>query len=180
MILPSEFDVSKKLTINLSFNVQKYHPGDYTMGNEELVAYCGLYCGDCFGCKGKIASLANELNKELKEVNFKKNADFFAEIPEFKTFKNYDSFVELLETLEKLKCDGCRSGGGPPFCEIRKCCGEKGIKGCWECDEFKDYSELKECEKLQFLKTHGDGHIKNLVILREKGEEAFIKGERNW
>ena len=150
------------------------------MGEEELISYCGLYCGDCFGYQGKIASLADELDKEFKKVNFKKNADFFAEMPVFKAFKNYDHFVELLETLKELKCEGCRTGGGPPFCEIRKCCGEKDIEGCWECDEFKDYSELKECEKLQFLKTHGDGHIKNLVILREKGEEAFIKGERNW
>ncbi len=60
------------------------------MEKEELIAYCGLYCEDCFGYKGKIASLAGELNKELKDINFKKNADFFAQIPAFKAFKNFE------------------------------------------------------------------------------------------
>jgi hypothetical protein len=42
------------------------------MGEEELISYCVFYCGDCFGYHGKIASLADELNNELKKVNFKK------------------------------------------------------------------------------------------------------------
>lgn len=145
------------------------------VGNEELVTYCGLYCGDCFGYQGKIASLAGELHEELKNTNFKKNADHFATMPFFKQFKNYDSFVELLKTLKGLTCEGCRGGGGPPFCEIRKCCEEKEIIGCWECDEFKT------CEKLNFLNaTHGDAHIKNLGILNEEGVEKFVEGDRNW
>ena len=31
--------------------------------DKELVAYCGLYCGDCFGYQGKIAELSKDLRK---------------------------------------------------------------------------------------------------------------------
>lgn len=145
------------------------------MGKEELIAYCGLYCGDCFGYEGKIASLAGELDEELKAVNFKKNADFFAQMPFFKVFKNYDSFVELLGTLKELNCAGCREGGGSPTCEIRACCNDKDIKGCWKCEEFNT------CNKLDFLQnTHEEAVIKNLNILKDKGVEAFLDGERYW
>ncbi len=145
------------------------------MGKEELIAYCGLYCGDCFGYEGKIASLAGELDEELKAVNIKKNADFFAQMPFFKVFKNYDSFIELLGTLKELNCTGCRDGGGSPTCEIRACCNDKDIKGCWECDEFNT------CNKLDFLQnTHEEAVIKNLNILKDKGVVAFLDGERYW
>jgi hypothetical protein len=145
------------------------------MVKKELISYCGLYCDDCFGYQRKIASLAEKLDQELKEVNFKKNADFFAQMSFFKVFKNYDNFVELLNTLKELKCVGCRDGGGSPTCEIRICCGEKEIAGCWECDDFK------ECGKLIFLQnTHEDAVIQNLNILKEKGFEAFLDGERYW
>jgi len=37
---------------------------------EDLVAYCGLYCGDCFNYKGEIADLARDLRKELRKTKF--------------------------------------------------------------------------------------------------------------
>ena len=43
---------------------------------EDLVAYCGLYCGDCFGSEGKIADLARDLRKELRSAKFDKFAKF--------------------------------------------------------------------------------------------------------
>lgn len=45
--------------------------------NEEdknLIAYCGLYCGDCFAHKGKVADLARDLRKELRQAKFDKTA----------------------------------------------------------------------------------------------------------
>ena len=33
------------------------------MSNENLIAYCGLYFGDCFNHKGEIADLARNLRK---------------------------------------------------------------------------------------------------------------------
>lgn len=145
------------------------------MEKVKLISFCGLYCDDCFGYQGKIASLAEELDKELKEVNFKKNADFFSQIPFFKVFKQYDNFVELLNTIKELKCVGCREGGGSPTCEVRNCCLDKNITGCWECEE------INTCNRLDFLQnTHEDAVIKNLNILKEKGIEAFLEGERYW
>ncbi len=35
--------------------------------SKKLVAYCGLYCGDCFGYKGKITELAKDLRNELRQ-----------------------------------------------------------------------------------------------------------------
>jgi hypothetical protein len=58
---------------------------------------------------------------------------------------------------------------------IRACCREKELRGCGECGEFPDR------EKLDFLNAvQGDAHRKNLVRIREKGIEAFLKGKRNW
>lgn len=38
--------------------------------NEKLVAYCGLYCGDCINYKGEVADLARDLRKKLREAKF--------------------------------------------------------------------------------------------------------------
>jgi len=35
-------------------------------GRENLIGYCGLYCGDCFNYKGEIADLSRDLRKKLK------------------------------------------------------------------------------------------------------------------
>ncbi len=145
------------------------------MGNKKLVTCCGLYCGDCYGYQGKIASLAGKLDEELDNSNFKKHADHFSALPFFNEFKNYGSFIEVLKTLKRLTCNGCGNRGGSPFCEIRKCCDEKEIAGCWECGEFKS------CKKLNFLNVaHSDAHIRNLDTLKDEGVEKFVNGDRQW
>jgi hypothetical protein len=40
----------------------------------ELVAYYGLYCGDCPSHQGKVADLARNLRKELRRVKFDRMA----------------------------------------------------------------------------------------------------------
>ena len=40
------------------------------MEDTNLVAYCGLCCGDCFNRKGEIADLARDLRKKLRENKF--------------------------------------------------------------------------------------------------------------
>ena len=139
--------------------------------DKNLIAYCGLFCGDCFGYKGKIADLARDLRKELRESKFDKLAKG---IP-FKEFKNYNECYEVLGAMVRLRCkSACRKGGGNPFCKIRKCCQKKNIEGCWECDEFES------CEKLDSLKQgHGDAHIKNLMRIKKKGVDEFLKGNKD-
>jgi hypothetical protein len=58
---------------------------------------------------------------------------------------------------------------------MRKCCQQKGIDGCWGCDDFET------CDKLDFLKpSHADAHIKNLRTINKKGVSAFLAGRRYW
>ena len=143
---------------------------------KDLVAYCGLYCGDCFGYKGKIADLARDLRKELRQAKFNQIAQAMSETPFFAVYKDYPQCYEVLGAMVKFRCKRtCRGGGGPPFCHIRTCCQKKGIDGCWQCDEFET------CEKLDFLKpSHVDAHLKNLRTLKKAGVDSFLEGKKLW
>lgn len=140
----------------------------------KLVAYCGLYCGDCLFYKGEIADLARDLRKKLREAKFDRVSRGMAKF--FREFEDYERCYRVLGALVKLRCRrACRNGGGPPFCKMRKCCDAKKIDGCWECSQFED------CKKLDFLKpVHGDGHLQNLRAIRKKGLDGFVKGEKHW
>ncbi|MEW5759654.1 MAG: DUF3795 domain-containing protein [Candidatus Thermoplasmatota archaeon] len=142
--------------------------------NKNLVAYCGLYCGDCFFYKAEIADLAGDLRKKLREAKLNLNYKEFSKFA--KEFKNYPQCYEVLGAMVKMRCKKtCQNGGGPPFCKIRKCCQRKNIQGCWQCEGFET------CEKLDFLKpTHKEAHIKNLRIIKKQGIDKFIGGKRYW
>jgi len=150
--------------------------GKMSKEDKNLIAYCGLYCGDCPIYKGKIADLARDLRKELRGARFGKTAEALSKNSFFKRFNNYPQCYEVLGAMVKLRCRKiCKDGGGPPFCKIRKCCQKKGIEGCWECEEFET------CEKLDFLKPgHGDAHIRNIRKISKQGTEEFLKGEKYW
>ncbi len=142
--------------------------------DKNLVAYCGLHCGDCFFYKGEIANLARDLRKKLREAKLNQNYMEFSKFS--KEFQNYHQCYEVLGAMVKFRCKrACRGGGGPPFCKIRKCCQKKNIQGCWQCDEFET------CKKLDFLKpTHGEAHIKNLRKIKEQGISKFLEGKMHW
>ena len=144
--------------------------------DKDLISYCGIYCGDCFSYKGRIADLARDLRKELRQSKFDRHAEFLSDISFFKALKDYGECYEVLGIMLKFRCKkACRGGGGPPFCKIRKCARKKGLVGCWECDEFET------CEKLDFLKPgHGDAHLKNQRKIRKQGIEKFLDGKRYW
>ena len=144
--------------------------------NAELIACCGLYCGECPSYTGKIADLARDLRKELRQARYARMAAALAETPFFAVFSDYDKCYEVLGAMVKMRCrHTCRGGGGPPFCKMRKCCQKKGIRGCWECGEFET------CAHLNFLNgVHGDAHIKNLRILSRKGVDVFLAGKKYW
>jgi len=140
--------------------------------NKNLVAYCGLYCGDCFNYKGEIADLARDLRKKLREEEFDRVAKGLSKY--FWEFKNYEVCYEVLGTMVRLRCKRtCRGGGGSPSCKVRSCCQKKNIQGCWECEDFE------ACEKLDFLKPiHGEDHLDNLRKLKKQGIDSFVKGKR--
>ncbi len=155
---------------------KKAQCGCVARDGEKLIAYCGLYCGDCRGYKGTIANLARDLNRELRRERFEGLAAALSKVPFFKALEHYPQCCEVLETLPKLRCKRtCRGNGGPPHCAIRMCNREKGFDGCWGCDEFKT------CLKLDFLKSgHGDAPIRNLAKIKRSGTQAFVQGKRLW
>jgi hypothetical protein len=144
--------------------------------NKPIISYCGLFCSECFSNTGKIADLARDLRKELRQNRFDKTAESLSALSFFKVFNKYPDCYEVLGAMVKLRCKkGCREGGGDPFCAIRRCCVRKGFEGCWECEEFED------CRKMDFLKAnHGDAHIKNLRKIKRIGKEEFLKGKKYW
>jgi hypothetical protein len=143
--------------------------------NEKTIAFCGLCCADCHGYQQKIPDLARDLRKELRDTKYKKFADFIATYNFGKYYKDYDKCYAVLGAMVRFRCKGCKTGGGPPFCKMRRCCQKKGFEGCWQCNEFET------CEKLKFLEpVHEDAHIKNIKTLKTKSKEEFLKGKRNW
>ena len=96
--------------------------------DENFVAYCGLYCDDCFNRKGKIADLARDLRKKLREAKFKKAAQGLSKY--FKEFQNYELCYEVLGAMVKLRCKRiCKDGGGLPI-------GAKSVP----CLKIQDYA----------------------------------------
>ena len=142
----------------------------------ELVAPCGLYCGDCHGYQQKIPDLSRDLRKELRGQRYDLFAAEMAKMNFGKGFKDYDICYKVLGQMVKFRCHkGCRKGGGNPFCKIRKCVDKKECDGCWECSEFES------CKKLDVLNSvHGDAHVKNLRRLKKNGKNGFAKGKRDW
>ena len=60
---------------------------------KDLIAYCGIYCGDCVGYTQTVPDLARDLRKELRRYRFDKMADMLAQVPFFKEFKDYEFFI---------------------------------------------------------------------------------------
>jgi len=78
--------------------------------------------------------------------------------------------------MVKLRCkNGCRNGGGNPYCRIRKCCQKKKIVGCWLCTDYQKCIKLDELNE-----NHGVAHIKNLRIIERKGADGFLDGKKHW
>ena len=134
------------------------------MSDDDLVAYCGLYCGDCNIRKGEIANLAKQLMDKLDEAHFEQEARGLAQmIDEMKALSYYEEFHDVLCALDKYRCSSvCKQGGGTQSCLIRKCCVQKRIEGCWLCPDFE------QCDTLAWLKpVNGDANLKNLRKIRK-------------
>ena len=106
------------------------HPseGGKIMDELKFVTYCGLYCNLC-SQRGRLPCQANV----LKESMAKEGYEFWGkEIPGFNEFWKF-----LNNLCEPDKgCPGCRQGGGPSFCTIRKCARERNIDVCVFCEEY--------------------------------------------
>ena len=134
---------------------------------KELVAYCGLYCGDCVKHKGEISKLAQELKELLSQEKFEKIANMIPEL------ENYKEFSKVLDTISNIECPiGCRAGGGNAECEVKVCCQNKGYFTCAECDEFMYCTELAGIPVIQCGVI---SYAKELERLREVGMDKWLE-----
>jgi len=121
---------------------------------QNLIAYCGLNCSECFSFKMTVSEAAKNLRRELRAAKLK-NA--WKEIP---FLGDYEPFKKSIDGLAMLRCPkGCRGGGGNPWCKIRKCCQKKGFWSCADC------TLVKSCQKLAVIST-GHNNV-NLKVLKE-------------
>ncbi len=150
---------------------------DFTMPHSSEVAYCGLYCGDCIIRNGKIGELSGKLIESIETSDFQKLAVGLPKIMvEFGPLKDYLILKRLLAAMTKLDCVKlCKEGGGSTACRIKKCCTEKSLEGCWDCDDFSD------CKTLAWLNpVHSGANVQNIVRIRKFGIELFLKGPKCW
>jgi hypothetical protein len=139
-------------------------------GKVELVAYCGIYCGDCLGYTGVIADAAEAFAAVLDRTQFERTAAWI--FPE--ELADFHRFRENLALMTGLRCPGrCRKAEGedvPAGCAVRSCCIDRGFHACHECDEFATCAKPRE--------LHGPLHLnaclRNMRAIREKGLEAWL------
>ena len=119
------------------------------MNDRNIIAYCGLFCG---ACKIFLSTRNGTLDKLSNETN----------IP-----------------VELLRCKGCRSTEVSLFCKncaMKKCCLQKKVSTCADCDEFP-CSVLKAFENDQH--PHHNGVIKSLEDLNRNGEIKWLEIQRD-
>ena len=133
------------------------------MSERDLVTYCGLYCDLCAE-RRRIPQQAAALRESMRQEDYELWA---AELPGFREFW---MFLASLCDREQT-CPGCRQGGGPPFCTLRKCAQERKVETCPLCDDYP-------CQQIRaFAQAYtiilGDGQR-----MREIGLEAWIAEQR--
>lgn len=131
------------------------------MDKLKLVTYCGLYCGLCTA-HNRIPRQA----KALRETMVKGGYEYWA--PEaMPGFTGFWKFLSDLCDPEKI-CPGCRQGGGPPFCGIRKCAQKRNVDTCPLCDEFP-------CHRIDEIARGYITLIPDGKRLKEKDIDDWIK-----
>jgi hypothetical protein len=120
---------------------------------KELLAPCGLWCGVC-----SIYVAHRDNNTKFKE----------------KLLPVYRGFAK---DVDDIACTGCLSDGTVfpvcRVCAIKKCCEEKNIEGCYQCEEFP-------CKFIDnFPIPVGKKVIHRAIpFWREHGTERFVEGEK--
>jgi len=123
----------------------------------KYITYCGVYCELC-SARGRIPKQA----AALRETMAKEGWGHFGN--EIENFKQFWEFLTNLSDKSKA-CPGCRAGGGPPFCGIRKCAQKKGVELCADCEEFP-------CHRIEGL---AKGYINLIPDMKRMKEIGFDK-----
>ena len=79
---------------------------------------------------------------------------------------------------ENSHCHGCSSDEcpGSAWCENRKCSGEKGLTGCWQCAEDCRkglMGKIKSCAFTQFIKRYGAEELLNCLERNERNGVVY-------
>ena len=139
----------------------------------DLLAPCSDYCGGC----GQYTGLISETARQLREF-----ADLYGF--EFRSQGAFDfkQFVAGLEWfIEGAACPGCWQGGGPPWCEVRKCSSEKELRICFECAEFpcakfEEYADTDTMERCARFRELGfDRWLEEQVQKASDGYEIHLQ-----
>jgi len=142
---------------------------------ENLIGYCGLYCGVCGIYQGKIKQAVENLRKIISYYGFDKITSELAKWEP--AFQHYREFESVLDGLVKIfgECPGCQAGGGDPNCAIRECCKPKGYVSCAECTEMEICEKLARypSAKLQLKKIKSVGLDKWIEEMQTKANEGF-------
>ena len=127
------------------------------------IAYCGLYCGLC-SARNRISKQASDLHKTMKNEGY----EFWAtEVPNFNEFWKFLSSSCNPDNC----CPGCRDGGGPPFCGIRKCAQNRDIEICVDCDEFP-------CHRIEGLAEGYPTVISDSRRMKKIGIEKWVEEQK--
>jgi hypothetical protein len=79
---------------------------------------------------------------------------------------------------ENSRCAGCGNDACPDrdWCENRKCSIEKGLSGCWQCEEDCRRGVLYKIKPygfLQFIKRYGLEHLLDRLEQNEKNGVVY-------
>jgi len=153
---------------------------------EDLVAYCGHYCGNCGICGFNIDLNRKAVKNVIETAGFQGEAAHLG-WPVMREIATHcceefegqvGSFTEFVGSLFPTWCrDGC-----VPTCRIAECCKEKGYSTCAECSETKTCGILAEryedtkgnLEEIQRMGVKPWAE-KQFTIAKEKRREALKK-----
>jgi len=129
------------------------------MADSRLATYCGLWCGLC-AQRGRIPTRAKDLREAMNKEGYESWAS------QLLNFKEFWAFLARLCDPDAA-CPGCRQGGGPEFCGIRKCARQRGVEVCPFCDAYP-------CERVCELGRVYPTLISDGTRMRQIGLEAWI------
>ena len=134
-----------------------------TVKPEDLITYCGLYCGSCA--------------RWIEYTAFRNMAKLLAEIADAHGFQHwmpgevedfdYAQFRKGLDFFSKddtwFVCrQGCKTNDKMAHCRFRKCAKERGVELCFDCAEFP-------CDQ-----------VKGNTVMLKRAEEYRKLGKKEW
>lgn len=127
---------------------------------ENLMGYCGLFCGACGIYRGKIKQAVENLRGVIGAYGFDKIASELAKWEP--AFQHYAEFEDVMNGFVKIfgGCPSCIKSGGDPNCAVRECCKQKAYATCAEC------ADVEKCEK---LRRYGPRALEGVRKIRAEG-----------